>query len=73
MADAVEASSRSLTDFSDERIDALVEKIVDGQISEHQFDDAPITLKEISIAKKVFKQKLKNMYHARVQYPELLK
>lgn len=73
MADAIEASSRSLKQLSDSNIDNLVEKIIDTQITEHQFDLAPITFKEIHKAKKVFKNRLKNIYHARVQYPELLK
>jgi hypothetical protein len=71
MADAVEAASRSLKTFTDEEIEKLVESIIDSQIDENQFVNAPITFREITQVKEVFKQKLKNIYHARVEYPEL--
>ncbi|PWD98080.1 HD family phosphohydrolase [Marinilabilia rubra] len=71
MADAVEAASRSLKKFSDEEIEKLVENIINHQVEENQFNNAPITFREITQVKQVFKQKLKNIYHARVEYPEL--
>jgi putative nucleotidyltransferase with HDIG domain len=71
MADAVEAASRSLKNFTDQEIEKLVENIIEGQIDEDQFANAPITFREITQVKEVFKQKLKNIYHARIEYPEL--
>jgi putative nucleotidyltransferase with HDIG domain len=73
MSDAIEATSRSLKNYSDKDIDDLVEKIVGIQISEGQFNDSPITFKEIQASKNVFKQKLKSIYHARIEYPSLEK
>ncbi len=73
MADSIEAASRSLKEYSDEAIDKLVENIVNSQIKDGQFFNAPITFKEITKAKLVFKQKLKNIYHARVSYPKIKK
>ena len=73
MADAVEASSKSLQDYTDSNIDALVDKIVDGQIADKQYEMAPITFKDIAIAKRVMKEKLKSLYHSRIRYPELSK
>lgn len=71
MADSVEAASRSLKSYSDDEIDRLVESIIDAQITDNQFIEAPITFKEITLVKDIFKQKLKNIYHARIEYPEL--
>ncbi|MFW5754277.1 MAG: HD family phosphohydrolase [Marinilabiliaceae bacterium] len=71
MADAVEAASRSLKSFSDVEIEKLVENIINNQIEENQFANAPITFREITQVKEVFKEKLKNIYHARIQYPGL--
>ena len=59
--------------ISDESINNLVDKIVDGQIMEHYLDRAPITLKEIGEAKEILKEKLKNIYHTRIAYPEIKK
>jgi len=70
MADSIEAASRSLKEYTDEAINKLVENIINDQIKEKQFDNAPITFKEITIVKEVFKTRLKNIYHARVAYPE---
>ncbi|MDF2438070.1 MAG: putative domain HDIG-containing protein [Bacteroidota bacterium] len=69
MADSVEAASRSLRKYDFESIDMLVEKIIDSQIEQNQFINADITFKDIARLKKIFKKKLMNMYHVRVEYP----
>jgi putative nucleotidyltransferase with HDIG domain len=70
MADSVEAASRTLKEYNKNTIDELVEKIINNQIEDNQFEEADITFKEISMVKEVFKQKLMNIYHARIEYPE---
>jgi uncharacterized domain HDIG len=70
MSDAVEAASKSLKNPTFPIIDEFVEKIVKGQMQANQFLNANITLKEIELVKKVLKQKLTNIYHLRVEYPE---
>nr|WP_298997968.1 HDIG domain-containing metalloprotein [uncultured Allomuricauda sp.] len=70
MSDAVEAASKSLKNPTYQSIDDFVEKIVKGQMQADQFVNANITLKEIEVVKKVLKQKLTNIYHLRVEYPE---
>ncbi|WP_343486680.1 HDIG domain-containing metalloprotein [Allomuricauda sp. d1] len=70
MADAVEAASKSLKSPTYPIIDDFVEKIVKGQMQAGQFLNANITFKEIEQVKKVLKQKLTNIYHLRVEYPE---
>ena len=73
MADAVEAASRSLPEYTEESISNLVEKIIDSQVADGFFRDCPITFKDIATAKAVFKEKLKISYHTRISYPELKK
>ncbi|MBN2756071.1 MAG: HDIG domain-containing protein [Bacteroidales bacterium] len=70
MADTIEAASRSLKDFSKEKLDDLIENLIEFQMNEKQFDIADITLFEISEVKKIFKEKLQNIYHARIEYPK---
>lgn len=70
MADAVEASSRSLPAYDSDSIDELVERIIDNQAEQHQFDNSDITLKDITAIKKIFKKKLRSIYHVRVEYPK---
>ncbi len=71
MADSVEAASRSLRKPNEENISELVDKIIDTQIQENQFDNANITFKDISSIKKIFKRRLMNIYHVRIAYPGL--
>jgi len=73
MADAVEAASRSLPEYTEESISNLVDKIIDGQVSEGYFRRCPITFENIDTAKQMFKEKLKSIYHTRISYPELKK
>ena len=69
MADSVEAASRSLADKTEESINKLVDGIIDKQIADKQFDNANLTFRDITTIKKVFKKKLKNIYHVRIAYP----
>ncbi len=73
MADAVEAASRSLPEYTEESVSALVDKIIDGQVQGGYFNNCPITFLDIQVAKDVFKSKLKTIYHTRISYPELKK
>lgn len=73
MADSVEAASRSLPEYTEQSISNLVDKIIDSQVDEGYFKECPITFKDISTIKSVFKEKLKTVYHTRISYPELKK
>ena len=70
MSDSVEAASKSLVNPTFTVIDGFVERIVGGQVQSGQFLNANITFKEIETVKKVLKQRLMNIYHLRVEYPE---
>ena len=70
MADSIEAASKSLKNPTFLIIDEFVDKIIGSQMNANQFLNANITLKEIESIKKILKQKLTNIYHLRVEYPE---
>ena len=69
MADSVEAASRSLKEYSEENLEELISKIIASQVKEGQFDNADITFNDITTIKEIFKKKLMNAYHVRVEYP----
>ena len=73
MADSVEAASRSLSEYTEESIGGLVDKIIDSQVADGFFKECPITFKDIAQVKALFKEKLKTIYHTRITYPELKK
>ncbi len=69
MADAVEAASRTLKDYSADSISKLVDSITSQRISDSQLAMADISIKEINVVKAVFKKHLQEIYHARIVYP----
>ena len=71
MADAVEAASRSLPEYTDKTIRELVNRIIDSQVADGFFRECPITFRDIQYAKTVLIEKLKTIYHTRISYPEL--
>lgn len=71
MCDAVEASSRSLSEYTEENLKELVDRIVDGQVQAGCFKECPITFRDIADAKRVLVASLKIMYHTRIAYPKL--
>ena len=73
MADAVEAASRSLKDYSPESINSLVDRIIDSQIADGLYNESPINFKDINTIKDTFKKRLATIYHSRIEYPEIQK
>ena len=69
MADAVEAASRSLKEYTEKSIRELVERIIDSQVAEGYFRECPVTFRDIQYAKTVLIEKLKTIYHTRISYP----
>ena len=70
MADSVEAASRSIKEPDEQKINQLVEGIISRQLEEEQFIYTDITLRDITRIKEIFKRKLKNIYHVRIEYPD---
>ena len=73
MCDSVEAASRSLKEYTEESISALVNKIIDTQLADGCFKECPLTFRDIADAKRVLIDSLKTVYHTRISYPELKK
>lgn len=70
MADACEAATKSLSDHSEEAIADMVGKIIDGQVSEGLLREAPISFRDVETIKRLFIERLRTAYHARVSYPD---
>ena len=70
MCDSVEAASKSLKNPTSKKINDFVDSIISFQIDSHQFLNSNITFKEIESIKKVLKNKLANIYHLRIEYPD---
>jgi len=70
IADSLEAASRSLKIINPDTLKELIDKIVDSQIKEDQFNYANITFYDITMIKEEMKRKLLNIYHTRIEYPK---
>ncbi len=70
MCDSIEAASKSLKNPTSLDFEKLVNTIIDKQLESGQFNNAEISLKEIGQIKKVLINRLINIYHVRIEYPE---
>ena len=70
MADSVEAASKSLKSPTVDDLKKFVNKIINSQMADQQFNSSDITFAEIELVKKVLFKKLINVYQLRIEYPE---
>jgi membrane-associated HD superfamily phosphohydrolase len=70
LADSVEASVRSLSSRDEPAIRAMVARIFEERISDDQFDECDLTLRDIEMIREAFVGQLLGMYHQRVAYPQ---
>ena len=71
MADAIEARSRSLNELTEQSIAAMVDQMIDLQVADGQFSETVLSFKDLEDIRAVFKQKLIEINHHRIIYPEL--
>ena len=70
LADAVEASSRALSDPTPARIKGLVQKIINNKFIDNQLDECDLTLKDLNKIVGAFIRILTGIFHTRVEYPD---
>ena len=69
LADGIEAASRSMSDHSYQKLDNLVNRMVDDRLTEGQLNNCDLTFRDLATIKQVFIKILVGMYHARIKYP----
>lgn len=70
LADSIEAASRSLDKKDNVSLKKLIDQIFKQKIDAGQLDYAPLTFQDISLLKEIFLEKLLNIYHIRISYPQ---
>ena len=70
LADGVEASVRSLAARDEPSIRAMVTRIIDERMSDGQFDECDLTLRDLERIREAFVEQLLGMYHTRIAYPQ---
>ncbi len=70
LADAVEASSRTLDEPTPKRIESHVQNVIESIFLDGQLDDCELTLKDLHAIQKSFITILIGIFHQRIGYPE---
>lgn len=69
LADAIEASSRTLVDPTPSRIKGHIQKMVRAVFDEGQLDESDLSLKDLHILSETFLRILTGIFHQRIHYP----
>ncbi|MEG0384011.1 HD family phosphohydrolase [Solibacillus cecembensis] len=70
VADSVEAAVRSMQNPNAEKIQKLVQSIIQDRVQDDQFDECDISLKELKIIEDVLCETLNGTFHSRIEYPK---
>ena len=70
LADTVESASRSLVKPTPQKIETLVNELIEERISDRQLDDCDLTLGELKTIAERFRFTLISMLHSRIAYPK---
>lgn len=70
LADSCEAIVRARRDEGAPTMDQLIDGVFAERLSEGQFDECDITMRELQAVAASFKATLRAIYHPRLQYPE---
>ncbi len=70
LADASEATSRTLKQPTQQAIEQVVRKIIKERLEDGQLDESNLTLKELDIIARTFVRVLTGVFHQRIEYPE---
>jgi putative nucleotidyltransferase with HDIG domain len=69
MADAVEAASRTLSNPTPAQLKSMIDQLLDAMVSDNQFDECDITLRDVQLVKESFLKILSGIFHHRIDYP----
>lgn len=71
LADGSEAAVRSSRSANAEEMDAVIRRVFNERLTDHQLDDSDLTLREMEVARLSFLETLRGMYHPRIVYPQV--
>ncbi len=69
LADACEASTRSISEPTPAKIQAMVHSIINKRILDTQFTECDLTFKDLQTIEECFTRTLTSLYHHRIEYP----
>ena len=70
LADGVEAAARTLSEPTQDRLQGLVQKMINKVFSSGQLNECELTLRDLHLIAKCFTRVLSAIYHQRIAYAE---
>lgn len=70
LSDTIEAAVRSMPEKAPQKIQAMVEKLVNMHFVDGQLNECDLTLRDLHLIVEAFVKILIGIYHQRVEYPE---
>lgn len=69
LVDSVEAACKSLKSHDKASIDRLVERVIADKTEHNQLQNCDLTFGDLTMVKKLLKERMLSIYHARIAYP----
>lgn len=70
LADAAESAVRALKNPTVAQVEERIDKIIQQRIDDGQFDNCPLTFKDINLIKQTFVRVLRGIQHNRIEYQQ---
>jgi putative nucleotidyltransferase with HDIG domain len=70
LADASEATSRTLKNPTPAAIEQMVRRLIKERLADGQLDESHLTLKELDVVARTFTRVLTGVFHQRIEYPD---
>lgn len=70
LADACESAVRSLEEVDPQKVENMVNNLIQKRIDDGQLDEAPLTFSDIKKIKQSFVSSLLSQHHKRIRYPK---
>lgn len=70
LADGIEAAARTLSDPSPDRIQGMVQKLINKVFASGELNECDLTLRDLHLIAKSFTRVLTSIYHQRIAYAE---
>ncbi len=70
LADASEATTRTLKNPTPQIIEQVVRRVIKDRLQDGQLDESNLTLKELDVIARTFTRILTGVFHQRIEYPD---
>lgn len=70
ICDSVEAAVRSMKEPTPQKIQSLIQAIIQDRVQDDQFDECDVSLRELKVIEDVLCETLNGIFHSRIEYPK---